>query len=94
MVDGQLKSQSEFSLGTLSAGHRIKDRVWFGLCRFLVTAHVIFVQAVPVPGDKISLPSYESTESCESLLQVEWQHDLSPQQTIFSLGYGMQVDIM
>ena len=30
-----------------------KDRVWFGLCQFLVTAHVIFV---PVPGDNISLP--------------------------------------
>ena len=42
-------------------------------------------KVVPVPGDKISLPLYESTESCESLLQVEWQPDLSPQQNIFSL---------
>ena len=22
-----------------------KDRVWFGLCQFLVTAHVVFVQS-------------------------------------------------
>ena len=51
-------------------------------------------KVVPVPGDKISLPLYESTESCELLLQVEWQPDLSPQQNIFSLDYGMQVDIM
>ena len=49
---------------------------------------------VPVPGDKIFLPLYESTESCESLLQVEWHSDLSPQQNIFSLDYGMQVDII
>ena len=49
---------------------------------------------VPVPGDKVSLSLYESTESCESLLQVEWQPDLSPQQNIFSLDYGIQVDIM
>ena len=35
-------------------------------------------KVVPVPGDKISLPLYESAESCESLLQVEWQSDLSP----------------
>ena len=40
------------------------------------------------------LPLYESTESCESLLQVERQPDLSPQQNIFSLDNGMQVDIM
>ena len=51
-------------------------------------------KVVPVPGDKVSLPLYESTEICESLLQVEWQPYLSPQQNIFSLGYGMQVDIM
>ena len=51
-------------------------------------------KAVPVPGDKNSLPLYESTEICESLLQVEWQPDLSPKQNIFSLDYGMQVDIM
>ena len=37
-------------------------------------------KAVPVPGGNISLPLYESTESCESLLKVEWQPDLSPQQ--------------
>ena len=49
---------------------------------------------VPVPGDKISLPLYEFTQSYESLLQVEWQPDLSPKQNIFSLDYGMQVDIM
>ena len=51
-------------------------------------------KVVPVPCDKVSLPLYESTESCESLLQVEWQPDLSPQQNIFSLDYGMQVDLM
>ena len=59
-----------------------------------MTAHVILFKVVPVPGDKISLPLYESTESCESLLQVEWQPDLFPQQNIFSLDYGIQVDIM
>ena len=42
-------------------------------------------KAVPVPGDKASLPLYESTESCESLLQVEWQPDLSTQQNISAL---------
>ena len=42
-------------------------------------------KVVPVPGDKISLPLYESTESCESLLQVEWQPDLSQQQNISAL---------
>ena len=51
-------------------------------------------KAVPVPGGNIPLPLYELTESCGSLLQVEWQPDLSPQQNIFSLDYGMQVDIM
>ena len=51
-------------------------------------------KVVPVPGDKLSLPLYESTESCESLLQVEWQPDISPKQNIFSLDYGMQVDII
>ena len=51
-------------------------------------------KVVPVPGDKLSFSLYESTESCESLLQVEWQHDLSPQQNIFSLDYGTQVDII
>ena len=51
-------------------------------------------KVVQVPGDKVSLPLYESTESCESLLQVEWQPDLSPQQNIFRLDYGMQVYIM
>ena len=51
-------------------------------------------KVVPLPGDKVSLPLYESKESCESLLQVEWQPDLSPQQNIFSLEYGMRVDIM
>ena len=60
-----------------------KDRVWFGLCQFLVTAHVIFVQSST--WGQYSLPLYESTESCESLLQVEWQPDLSSQQNIFSL---------
>ena len=66
--------------------------VWFGLCDFLITAHVIIVQRSTC--DKIPLPIYESTESCESLLQVEWQPDIFPQQNIFSLDYGMQVDIM
>ena len=51
-------------------------------------------KAVPVPADKISLPLYESTEIGESLLQVEWQPDLFPQQNIFPFDYGMQVDIM
>ena len=55
---------------------------------------LFLLKVVPVPGDKISLLLYESTESCESLLQVEWQPDLSTQQNIFSLDYGMQVDIM
>ena len=54
---------------------------------------LFFFKVVPVPGDKISLPLYELTEICESLLQVEMQPDLSPQQNIFSLDYGMQVDI-
>ena len=60
-------------------------------------AHIFFLfglKVVPVPGDIISLPLFESRESCESLLQVEWQPDHSPQQNIFSLDYGMQVDIM
>ena len=39
-------------------------------------------KVVPVPGDKISLPLYESTESCESLLQVEW-HLIFPHNKIF-----------
>ena len=51
-------------------------------------------KVAPVPGAKISLPLYESTESYESLLQVEWQPDLYQQQNIFSLDYGMQFDIM
>ena len=51
-------------------------------------------KAVPVPGNKNYLPLYESTESCESLLQVEWQTNLSSQQNVYSLDYGMQVDIM
>ena len=57
-------------------------------------------KVVPLPGDKESkgakkiLALYESTESCETLLQVEWQPDLSPQQNIFSLDNGMQVDIL
>ena len=70
-------------------------RTGFGLsCATSWLLLMLFLfKVVPVPGDKIS-PLYESTESCESLLQVEWQPDLSPQQNIFSLGYGMQVDIM
>ena len=40
-------------------------------------------KVVPVPGDKVSLPLYESTESCKLLLQVEWQPDL-PHSKIFS----------
>ena len=51
-------------------------------------------KAVPVSGDKSSLLLYESTDSCESLLQVEWQPDLFPQQNIFSLDNGMLIDIM
>ena len=47
----------------------------------LVTAHVVFAQISTIlPGDKVSVTLYESTESCESLLQVEWQPDLSQQQ--------------
>ena len=49
-------------------------------------------KAVPVPGSNISLPLYESTESCETPLPVEWQPDLSWHQNIFSLDYGMQVE--
>ena len=45
--------------------------------------HVILFKAEPVPGGNISRHLYESTESCESLLQVEWQPDISPQQNIF-----------
>ena len=72
-----------------------KDRVWFGLCHFLVTAYVIFVQSSSSTWGNISLPLYETTESYESLLQVEWQPDLSSQQNIFSLDYGfLQVEIM
>ena len=52
------------------------------------------LKVVAVPWGNISLPLYESTESCESLLQVEWKPDLSSQQNIFSLDYGMEVDIM
>ena len=69
-----------------------KDMVWFGLCHFLVTAHVILFKAVPVPGGNISL--LWINRSCESLLQVEWQLDLSSQQNIFNLDHGMQVDII
>ena len=76
------------------AGLGFKDRVWFGLRHFLVTAHVIFVQSSTSTGGNISRPLYESKESCESVLQVEWRPDLSSQQNIFSLDYGMQVDIM
>ena len=54
-----------------------KDRVWFGLCHFLVIAHVIFFHAVPVPGDNITPPLYKSTKSFESLLQAEWQQIIS-----------------
>ena len=54
-----------------------KDRIWFGLCHFQVIAHVIFVHAVPVPGDNITPPLYKSTKSCESLLQAEWQQIIS-----------------
>ena len=45
---------------------------------------LLLFKVVPVPGDKISLPLYGSTES-ESLLQVEWQPDLSQQQNISAL---------
>ena len=54
-------------------------------------------QAVPLPGDNISLPLYKSTEivnHCYSLNSNIWYTDLSPQQKIFSIYYGMQVDIM
>ena len=71
-------------------------RTGFGLsCATSWLLLMLFLfKVVLVPGYKISLPLFESTESCESLLQVEWQPDLSPQQNIFSLDYGMQVDIM
>ena len=60
-----------------------------------MTAHVVFLfKVVPVPGDKVSLPLYESTESFESLFRLNGKPDLSQQQNIFSLDYGMQVDIM
>ena len=48
---------------------------------------LLLFKVVPEPGNKVSLPLYESTESCESLIQVEWQPGLSPQQNIFSLDY-------
>ena len=71
-------------------------RTGFGLmCAISLLLLMFFMfKVVPVPGDKVSRPLYESTESCESLLQVEWQPDFSPQQNIFILDYGMQVDIM
>ena len=71
-----------------------KDRICLSCATSWSLLMKFVFKAVPVPGDKISLPLYESTEKCESLLQVEWQTDLSPQQNIFSLDYGMQVDIM
>ena len=62
-------------------------RTVFGLsCAISWLLLMLFLfKVVPVPGDKISLPLYESTESCEILLQVEWQPDLSQKQNIFSL---------
>ena len=71
-------------------------RTGFGLCcaTYWSLLMLFLPKAVPVPGDKIPLPLYESTVSCGSLLQVEWQPDLSPQQTIFSHDYCRQVDIM
>ena len=42
---------------------------------------IFLFKAVPVPGVNISLPLCESTESCKSLLQVEWQPDLYPHST-------------
>ena len=55
---------------------------------------LFWFEVVPVTSDKTSLLQYKSTESCESLLQVDYQLDLSPQQNIFSLDYSMQADIM
>ena len=61
---------------------------------FLVTAHMIFVQSSTSTWWQYLTSLYESTESCESQLQVEWQPDLSSHQNIFSIDCGMQVDIM
>ena len=68
----------------------------FGLtcATFWLLLMCFLFKAVAVPGGNSLLPLYESTESCESLLQVEWQPDLSSQQNIFSLDYGLHVDIM
>ena len=41
----------------------LKDRVWFVLCHFLSLLMLFLFKAVPVPGDNISLPLYESMES-------------------------------
>ena len=80
----------------ISLLHVLALRTGFGLsCATSWLLLMLFLfKVVPEPGDKVSLPLYESTESCESLLQAEWQPDLSQQQNIFSLDYGMHVDIM
>ena len=71
----------------ISLLHVVVLRTGFGYsCAISWLLLMLFLfKVVPVPGDKISLPLYESTESCEILLQVEWQPDLSPKQNIFSL---------
>ena len=78
--------------------HYISHKITFGapssggvLCS---ACGAFIVQSSSSTGGNISLTLYESTESCESLLQVEWQPDLSSQQNTFSLDYGLQVDIM
>ena len=45
-----------------------------------------FFQAIPVPGYNNSLPLHKSTESCESLLQAEWQ-----QITLVTLVFVKQI---
>ena len=71
-------------------------RTGFGLvCATSWLLPMLFLfKVVLEPGDKLSPLLYESTESCESLSQVELIPDLSQQQNIFSLDYGMQVDII
>ena len=43
-----------------------KDKVWSELCHFLSLLMLFLFKPVPVPGDKISLLLYESTEKIVS----------------------------
>ena len=62
--------------------------VWFGLCQFLDTAHVIFVQiSTSTWGQYITSPIWINRKLWITV-QVEWQPDLSSQQNIFNFDYG------